>query len=607
MNELILNGDWTLCGAPEKTLPQTPDALQTARLSRIAATVPGNVELDLYRAGLCPDPFMRENLYQFRPYEFYGWWYERSFTLPEGFLSEPVELFLGGVDTFATVFINGCEVGRTDNMMMEYTLDATPYLREGENRMAIRIDSAINRARKLEYPVGVRGPGYEHTDEMLRVRKPGHCFGWDIAPRFVSAGIWRTVALRRRASTAIRETYWATLAANEAEATLLCKCRFTTDAESLDGFAFHVLGECGNSRFEKTLHVKFVSDEMTLIVPNPRLWWPRGYGDANLYTVTLTLVANGTAVDSKTERIGIRTADVEARFETGDAGEFRVLLNGTPILVKGANWVPLDAFHSRDAERVERALRLFTDCGCNMVRCWGGNVYEDTRFFDLCDQEGLLVWQDFALACGLYPQDDAFARAVEEEAAQIVRKHRNHPSLLLWCGDNEVDAMYACFGYRQPHVRENRLSRETLPRVAASHDPMRFYLPSSPYIPQPLSGELSVPEQHNWGPRDYFKGDFYRHSSARFISEIGYHGCPSVGSLCRFLDSDHLWPMNNSQWDAHNTEYTRCVRDRGYDRNELMADQVRDMFGETPEQLQRFAMLSQISQAEALKFFVETV
>lgn len=303
--------------------------------------------------------------------------------------------------------------------------------------------------------------------------------------------------------------------------------------------------------------------------------------------------------------LGIRTFEVQTNFVPGDDGEFKVLANGVPILCKGANWVPLDAFHSRDAQRYEQALSLFRETNCNIVRCWGGNVYEDHAFYDICDESGILVWQDFSLACAIYPQTDEFAKIIEREAAAAVVKLRNHPSILLWSGDNEVDAMYYNFGYDLPHVRNNRLSREVLPRVAASHDPFRFFLPSSPYIPLTVSGDLNVPEQHNWGPRDYFKGDFYRHSSAHFISEIGYHGCPAVSSLRQFIPEKDLWPIQNDAWDAHNTEYTLCIRDRGYDRNQLMVDQVRDMFGTECESLEQLAMLSQISQAEAKKFFIE--
>lgn len=187
---------------------------------------------------------------------------------------------------------------------------------------------------------------------------------------------------------------------------------------------------------------------------------------ASLYRTQVELLHHGEVQDVWELNLGIRTFEVQTNFVPGDNGEFKVLANGVPILCKGANWVPLDAFHSRDAQRYEQALSLFRETNCNIVRCWGGNVYEDHAFYDICDESGILVWQDFSLACAIYPQTDEFAKIIEREAAAAVVKLRNHPSILLWSGDNEVDAMYYNFGYDLPHVRNNRLTREVLPRVA---------------------------------------------------------------------------------------------------------------------------------------------
>ena len=606
MEKLLLDGKWELHYAPEQPRKTTAQAVkEDPAYTHIEANVPGNAELDLYAAGKAPEPFWGTNLYAFRPYEFYEWWYTRTFFAPQALADRGAVLCLDGVDTFSTVYLKGTAVGETDDMMLEYRFDVTGALREGENEIAVHIRSTVNAARSMEYPMGVRGPGWEHTDEMICVRKPGHMFGWDIAPRFVSAGLWRSVSICPKRDTYFKEVYMTTLRADRERAQVLLKFRFAAEDPMLEGFAVRVRGTCAESSFCETVRVKFCSDERSFWVREPKLWWPRGYGPASLYRTQVELLHHGEVQDVWELNLGIRTFEVQTNFVPGDDGEFKVLANGVPILCKGANWVPLDAFHSRDAQRYEQALSLFRETNCNIVRCWGGNVYEDHAFYDICDESGILVWQDFSLACALYPQTDEFAKIIEREAAAAVVKLRNHPSILLWSGDNEVDAMYYNFGYDLPHVRNNRLTREVLPRVAASHDPFRFFLPSSPYIPLTVSGDLNVPEQHNWGPRDYFKGDFYRHSSAHFISEIGYHGCPAVSSMRQFIPEKDLWPIQNDAWDAHNTEYTLCIRDRGYDRNQLMVDQVRDMFGTECESLEQLAMLSQISQAEAKKFFIE--
>lgn len=606
MEKLSLDGEWQLYYAPEHTgHTELKEVRESPDYTCIKATVPGNVELDLYASGKAPDPFWGTNLYAFRPYEFYEWWYMRSFDAPEELMQSGAILCLDGVDTFSTVYVNGKAVGQTDNMMLEYRFDISEALCPGRNEIAVHIRSTVNVARTMDYPMGVRGPGWEHTDEMICVRKPGHMFGWDIAPRFVSAGLWRSVYICPKRSTCFKEVYMTTLHADSSRARILLKFRFTTDDPMLEGFEVRVRGTCEERSFCEKIRVKFCSDELIFEIGNPCLWWPDGYGPASLYDTEVELLQHGRTMDIWKLKLGIRTFEIQADFVPGDEGEFKVVANGVPILCKGANWVPLDAFHSRDAEKYEKALALFREAHCNIIRCWGGNVYEDHKFYDICDENGIMVWQDFSLACAIYPQTDSFAETIGREAAAVIIKLRNHPSILLWAGDNEVDAMYYQFGYNLPHVRNNRISREVLPRAAAMHDPFRYFLPSSPYIPLTVSGDLNVPEQHNWGPRDYYKGDFYRHSSAHFISEIGYHGCPSVSSLKRFIPQDDLWPITNDSWDAHNTEYTLMIRNRGYDRNQLMADQVTDMFGIKCGSLSQLAMLSQISQAEAKKFFIE--
>ncbi len=566
--------------------------------SQIPAQVPGNVELDLVRAGVEPDPFFGENVYLFRKFEFYEWRLEREFSLTEDMAGEKISLTLEGVNTYADVTVNGIPVGSCDNMLISHTFDVTQAVEhKATNKIAVFIHSAANMARKRTYAAALSGG--EHTDEFVWQRKPPHSFGWDIMPRFPSAGLWRGVHLDIVPDTRITQAYYATVSASQVRAELVYKYRFTTDAPILKGFSVRVSGD----GFYTEQPALFVSGEGLITINNPRLWWPRGYGDANLYPVTMELVRDGVVVDTKTDIIGIRRIEIDHVMKAGDEGEFRIRVNGTSILAKGSNWVPLDAMHSRDTERYERALSLFHEMGCNIVRCWGGNVYEDHAFFDLCDRYGLLVWQDFAMACAIYPQDDAFYRIIEAEAESVIVKLRNHPSILLWAGDNEVDEVYIGKRFATEENRYNAITRKVLPHCVRMHDPYRKFLPSSPYIP---AGSLryDVPEQHNWGARAYFKDDFYKHTKAHFISECGYHGCPSPESLAKFLPKEKLWPYTNSAWDTHNTDYLMNVP-RHYNRNQLMADQVTILVGETPQDLETFSLFSQFSQAEAKKFFVE--
>ncbi|MDD6883474.1 MAG: glycoside hydrolase family 2 TIM barrel-domain containing protein [Eubacteriales bacterium] len=585
-----LNGSWKLYyHADGRELPEYP------AWPCIEAQVPGNVELDLWRAGVEKDPFFGENIYDYRKYEFYRWVFEKTFELPEK-TDDRLNLVFEGLNTFADVYVNDVFAGHCENMFIAHAMDVTEAVHAGKNVVRVMIASAANTVKDMDFPVYIRAG--ENGDEFSRERKPPHSFGWDIMPRFPSAGMWRGVRLESVKANRITQTYFATRSIDLDEAEIACSWRFTVDDFVPEGYSVRIT--VGDAVMEKP--ALFCSGSGSLRLKHPRLWWPRGYGEANLYTAKTELLHNGIVLDAVEETIGVRLLKVEHVMKPGDEGEFKIICNGCPILAKGSNWVPLDAMHSRDAERYEKALALFDEANCNIVRCWGGNVYEDHAFFDLCDRYGIMVWQDFAMACATYSHDEAFLKSIEEEASAVVRKLRNHASILLWAGDNECDEGLDGRGY---HIgnRYNPITREVLPRAVRMNDPYRMFLPSSPYIDFGIA-RYQVPEQHNWGARAYFKDDFYKQTSAHFISECGYHGCPAPETLAKFLPADKLWPMTNSAWKTHNTDYL-LGEQRGYDRNQLMEDQVRIFFGEVPDTLEAFSKLSQVVQAEAKKFFVE--
>jgi beta-mannosidase len=619
MRRIDLDGDWQLVGFPEGDLSvEHPDDLPAEGVISCPARVPGNVELDLERAGIIPDPFFGANMRLLRAYEAHEWWFLRELDLPAGAADR--QLVFEGLDTFATVWLNGVEVGRSDNMLIEHRFDVSEALRPGAtNRIAVRIRPALSEARRYEYDAV--DMSWEMRDECQHVRKAAHMYGWDIMPRFVSAGIWRPVRLEEREPTAFEQLYYYTAGVRGDGAALGVKYQFRTDARLPDGFSLRFSGRCGDHTFETERPVEFIAGGLRIHVPGARLWWPRGYGEPDLYTVTCELLHDRTVVAERTDRVGLRTVEVDRTDAAGGVppslsgeearrvdtasdpdGHFVFRVNGVPIMVKGSNWVPLDAFHSRDAERLDGAMALFDDLGCNMVRCWGGSVYESDRFFDLCDEKGMLVWQDFAFACNRYPQTEEFLAVVRCEAEATVKRLRNHACLAIWCGDNEIDAAYAGDGLSPEH---NRISREVLPQVVHRCDPFRHYVPSSPYQ-SPAAPDGRTPEQHLWGPRGYFKAPFYTDHTAHFIGEIGYHGCPNVSSIERFISPDALWSwQDNDEWQVHSTyHFSRPVMHR--DRIGLMARQIEELFGEIPGDLESFALASQITQAEAKKFFIES-
>ncbi|MCY3020009.1 MAG: glycoside hydrolase family 2 [Planctomycetota bacterium] len=614
MQRLTLNGTWQLAFGPQRDDgPRAPEELTRQGWPAIPANVPGNVELDLLAAGKIQEPSRGNHIYELRPYEMYEWWYSRTFAGPQVSRGQRVELVFEGLDCFGTVWLNGKLLGRTENMFIAQRFDVTELVRaDGSNELTVRIGSAVLEGRRHQPGPGEHAAGTNF--ESLNVRKAPHMYGWDIMPRLVSAGLWREVRLEVLEPTRWRAVYWATVATDAARRTAraLADWDFVTSRGELDGLRVRLTLQRGGGVVHRSEHTALgTHGRAWLDLAGVELWWPRGYGEAVLYDATAELVDGaGQVLATDVSRLGLRTIELRRTDVTTaeEPGEFVFVVNGEKVFIKGTNWVPLDALHSRDRQHLQAACEMLADLHCNMVRCWGGNVYEDHEFFDFCDAHGILAWQDFALACALYPQTDDFAAKMRAEAEAVVTKLRNHPSLALWSGNNEIDECYAWAGLGvDPNT--DRLSRQVLPDVLRRLDPVRPYLPSSPYRSPELvrrgnRSELE-PEQHLWGPRDDFKGPFYTGSLAHFVSEIGYHGCPDRRSLEAFLDPNYLWPwQNNDQWLTHAVRPHPLETSYDY-RIALMAKQIAVLFDRAPDTLDDYILASQISQAEALKFFIE--
>ena len=429
--------------------------------------MPGCVQLDLAEAGYLPaDLCMGENIRETEKFEEHEWWYERRFTAPPE--KEGVFLVFEGVDTVAEYYLNGVRIGESENMLIPHEFEVGHYLCEGENTLTVHLLSPMRRAREYDYTVKVLS-GTPVTHESLAVRRARHTYGWDIMPRAVTAGLWRGVRLEVRDRLYFSQLFFHTPRSGTVYYTL-AGC-----ALQEAGIEIELEGGCGDSRFLVRRQIPFTAGYFHFSIPNPKRWFPYGYGEANVYDGTARIYLAGALVHEEAFSFGIREVVLD-RADTlpGKEGHFRFLINGVEVMCRGSNWVPLDAFHCRDAERYERALALVKDSGCNILRCWGGGVYEDHTFYDFCDRNGVMVWQDFSMACAPYPEDEDFGRRLREEATSVVRRFRNHPSISLWAGDNECDSVTQRL--RDPNT--NSLTRVLLPKVIEENDPSRTFLPS---------------------------------------------------------------------------------------------------------------------------------
>jgi beta-mannosidase len=581
-------------------------------IGAINGTVPGNFEIDLEKAGKIPDPFFGKNMLDMFKYEDCHIFYARKFN----FKAEPgkrPEFVFEGIDTIANIYLNGMFLASTDNMYITHRIDGSA-LRDGENEIVVHILPACIESRKN--PVSAGNTHLKYNYECLRLRKSPAMFGWDITPRLVSAGIYRSAGIYQRPGESFRQCYLMTVNTDPVRKTAQAELFYEVDIgdNPVSDYSVTVKGKCGSSEFSHAIRLWFPAGKLRFDIDNAELWWPRGYspagyGKAKLYDVELTLEKNGKVLDSYKTKMGLRTVKL-VRTGTTDIfhnGAFHFVVNGRKIFVMGTNWVPVDSYHSRDKARIPQSMELLDDIGCNAVRCWGGNIYEDPLFYRYCDEMGIMVWQDFAMACGVYPTDTAFKEVIYREAVQVIRLLRQHPSIILWSGDNECDQSVTGDGYgRDPNL--NRLTREVYPDAVYNEDPTRPFLPSSPYIDEEaakLPWEY-LSENHLWGPRDYFKSQFYKGSLSHFASEMGYHGSVSVKSMKRFISPDKLWPWrDNDEWLVHAASPEIDQGGSYVYRIKLMAKQIQELFGVIPDNLEDFVLASQISQAEAKKFFVE--
>lgn len=580
--------------------------LKNKGLTPIDGSVPGNFELDMQKAGQLCDLFYDTNILKAQYLENRHLWYVRNFTF-EGNPCKRDYLLFEGVDTAADYYLNGCFVGSSDNMMTETAIFfIEDILQKGENELLVHVKPSAIESREYKCGAGIT-TGLSYHYGALAFRKAASTFGWDIMPRLLSGGIWKSVYLCRKKAECINEVYMYGAEKGNPTGQLLYY-DVTIEGDHSSEYSIWVQGICGDSVFEAKKQLWHTEARIYVPINNIKLWWPKGLGAQNLYDVTVRLMHGSEICDERTFRHGIRRFELKKTdyIDESGNGDFHFEVNGEYLFIMGTNWVPLDAFHSRDRERLPAALALLKESGCNAVRCWGGNVYPDPEFYDFCDTHGIVVWQDFSMACASYPQDDRFAEKIGEEVKWVVKKYRQHPSLMLWSGDNEIDAMQ--MGHRDPN--RNRITRETIPHILEQEDPLRIYLPSSPYVSRKAYDDNMInrlPEDHLWGPREYYKQDFYKNAPAKFASETGYHGCASPRSVIKFIAPDNLWPaLDNDAWILHSTS-PETDRDAQFAyRIELMHKQLDILFGGTvPDGLYDFALASQISQAEALKYFIE--
>lgn len=545
---MILDGGWTLSGVDTFT-------------ADIPATVPGTVHTDLLANGLIPDPFWRDNEERLQWVGEKDWIYRTTFQVESGFLeAEMVELVFEGLDTFAEVILNGQSLLETDNMFREWSVDVKPHLLPGENTLEVRFRSPLPPALAAQAALPYTLPaGNDRGDPPSRVfvRKAAYHYGWDWGPRFVTSGIWRPVELLAWSGARLADVQVVTDSLTGRTAHLTARVTMEVTATEADRrtaggeIPATVVVSSPEGAFEPVRHQAVLAPgtnhfEIPLTISEPELWWPNGMGEAHLYEVEAMLDL-GRRADAIGSRFGIRSVELVTEPDSiGESFYFRV--NGVPVFMKGANVIPLDHFSPRVTVADYRALfRDVSEAHMNMLRVWGGGIYEEDIFYDLADEHGILIWQDFMFANGMYPGDPAFLESIRAEARDQVRRLRRHPSIALWCGNNEMEEGWQRWGWARayPTPEDSAAVRgayeaifhDILPGVVEREDPSRRYWPSSPSLGWGDPESLNRGDSHYWGVwhgREPFS--VFSEKLPRFSSEYGFQALPPMATVEAFTE-----------------------------------------------------------------------
>lgn len=606
--------DWELCDfEPGQGQDQRLDGADW-----IPVSAPGDTYLALVAAGRLDHPFQGRAETDAAWVRDREWWWRTRFEAPCPAADETAALVFEGLDTFATVYLDGEIVGRTDNMFRRWSFDIADRLKPGAQQvLAICFDPPALASGPYEMPVWAAFTDRVSRSKRTLMRKAQFGWGWDWGPDLPTVGVWQPARIEVRPLPRINDTRFATHAVSPdlASASISVEVDPASGPSSSLRTRIALTDPDGQVVFE----VERSADDAASIpveISAPRLWWTADLGAQPLYGLSVSLFDGERLLDRSSRKVGLRTIALDQSPDPDEpsASFFRFVLNGVPIFAKGACWAPSTSFvGDLDPSAYERLIGQAVTANMNMIRIWGGGIYEPDLFYDLCDRKGVLVWQDFMFACAHYPEDDAFQASVRAEVEEQVRRLRNHPCLALWCGNNENQAIHRINDDKNGHASPLSgltLYEDLMPQVLGDLDPATPYWPSSPWGgPNPNS--MKAGDVHDWTvwhgippiPDEQMIGEFrsdpqgvayqrYAEDSSRFVSEFGLQAAPALATLERWMEADDLRPDSEG--------FLARIKDEA-----RKADAMMQPVTGLPATIQDYVDFTQWCQAEGLKFGIE--
>jgi len=571
------------------------------------AQVPGCIHTDLLNNNLIPDPFYGTNEQDLQWISDENWEYKKTIEINNEFLSRKVQfLKFYGLDTYAKVYINGKLLIESNNMFHPWQVSVKDIFQLGENEILVSFESPVQKIlpkmSKMDYELPADNDQIGKTSPHTR-KAPYH-YGWDWGPSFATCGIWQNVEVIAYDFFTINDVHIDQKEINYHNANIDINIDITSETE-LEA-DLQIVEPKSKISISKSVKLRKGKNNFHRVIEiiNPELWWPNGHGAQNMYAFEIS-IKNNDCVDIKKVKTGLR--DFKVQLEEDACGSsFAFVVNGKPIFSKGANWIPGDSFTTRmTKDNYKQLLENAVNANMNTVRVWGGGIYESEDFYDLCDELGLIVWQDFMFACSLYPGDDDFLESVKKEAEYQITRLRNRPSIGLWCGNNEIAVAWHNWGWKEKYPESvfvkdyKNLFHDLLSKLCLTLDPSRLYWPSSPGydLSLPQTGqELNKGDVHYWGV--WHGGDELSSFTAnvgRFMSEYGMQSFPSPATVDYFCPSKEQ-DINSDIIKSHQ----KASLGNGNIMNYIL------MYYKEPKDFSSFVMLSQIMAGEAIKVAVES-
>jgi len=591
---------------------------QRGKTEWLTAKVPGDVHSDLLRNEIIEEPYYRLNEHDLQWIDKEDWEYKTNFDVEESlFQKDKIEMVFHGLDTYAEVSLNGKIILNCDNMFRTWKTDVKDHLKLQNNELKVLIKSAITigleklAKEKIQYPappndlseIGKLG------DKKVSIftRKAGYHYGWDWGPRFVTSGIWRPIEINAWNDAKIEDVFFKQINLSDKKAEMNALLEINAD-QSTD-YEIRIMNGT-EVLTKKSIDLKNGSNNIKVPfeIIEPKLWWPNGLGEQPLYNLSAEIYIENKRIDTKTHKIGIRTIEiVQEKDKYGESFYFKV--NGHPVFAKGANYIPNDIFLNEvTPEKYEYIIQSAVDANMNMLRVWGGGIYENEIFYRLCDEKGLMIWQDFMFACSMYPGDEAFLENVKQESIDNVKRLRNHPSVALWCGNNENRMGWTWWGWEKKMTKEQgqevidqlfgtyrKMYHKILPETVKKYDGDRFYWPSSPVSAWGKLPNFESGDYHYWGVwwgKESFNN--YETVMPRFMSEYGFQSFPEFSTVKKYTEPED-YDIYSEVMKSHQRSSIGNVTIEEY--------MLRDY--KKPQDFESYLYVSHVLQAEGVGFGIE--